>query len=111
MDGLREFVCIFKLRPDILQGDTRPEDQEILRLHREYCQHMVGEGRYVLASTSLNNAYELCVMKAESEEVARQVFESDPAVKAGVVHAELHIGVTDYQAGQACNFFNSCRND
>jgi hypothetical protein len=94
MDQLQEYVYIFKPGRDKFWASLTSEERAVMDRHDKYCQEMVSEGTYVLSELSLNGAYGICVFKAESPEAALQVFGNDPAIKAGLVHAELHLGVT-----------------
>ena|SRR5208337_2188310 len=95
MNQLQEFVYIFKPGRDKFWANLTPEEKAVMDRHDQYCQEMISEGRCVLSELSLNGACGICVFKAESPEAALQVFGNDPAIKAGLVHAELHRGVTD----------------
>jgi hypothetical protein len=94
MDQLQEFVYIFKPGRDNFWGSLTSEEKGVMDRHDLYCQEMKSEGRAVISELSLNGAYGICVFRAESLESALQVFRDDPAIKAGLMHAELHHGLT-----------------
>ena len=91
----QEYVYIFKPGRDNFWGSLTAEEKAIMEKRDQYCQGMISEGTYLLSEISLNGAYGICVFKAESPEAALKIFGNDPAIKAGLVDAELHLGVTD----------------
>ncbi|MDF2958641.1 MAG: hypothetical protein K0S39_376 [Paenibacillus sp.] len=90
MDQQLEFVYIFKPKRDDFLQTLTPEEMVAMGAHFEYCNGLFAEGTLVMSGACLDGAYGMVVIKADSEETARRIFENDPAVKANVVHAELH---------------------
>lgn len=76
-------------RDDFIQTMT-PEEQAAMSGHVQHCHSLAAEERIVLLGVCQDGAYGILVFRAESEQAARTFFEDDPAVKAGIVHSELH---------------------
>ncbi|MBL0385796.1 hypothetical protein JJB07_03960 [Tumebacillus sp. ITR2] len=58
--------------------------------HFEYLKDLLEKGTLLLAGPCLDRTMGITVFKAESIEEARAIMENDPAVKLGVMSAELH---------------------
>jgi len=86
---------LYRLRPArpalLAEGATSDEDRFITE-HFEYLKELTRERVVLLAGRTLNKddtGFGIVIFRAESEDEARRVMESDPAVKAGVFRAEL----------------------
>lgn len=87
---------IYLLRPSriemVTEGPT-PEEMQVLGAHAAYLDKLAGEGTMLLAGRTQNNdasTLGLAIFFAESETAARAIMEGDPAVKNGVMRAELY---------------------
>ncbi len=72
-----------------------PEIEELQRQHLAHINHMAESGELVLAGPFLEQSGEkalsgLFIFKVESEPAARELTESDPAVKAGRLVYEIY---------------------
>jgi len=76
-------------RPDFLASIT-PAEKAVMGEHQAYTKRLFDEGKIVLGGAATDGAIGVIVWKLGSAEEAREVFENDPAVKAGVGEAELH---------------------
>ncbi len=87
---------LYKITPTRLEMVTaRPTAEEDLVLddHFDYLKGLALSGALVLAGRTTNNdatTFGLVLLWAESEAAARQIMEADPAVKQGVMRAELY---------------------
>jgi uncharacterized protein YciI len=63
---------------------------EIMNQHFGYLQNLIQEGKLLLAGPSLDRQFGVAILTVDSEELAREIMENDPAVKFGVMTAELH---------------------
>ena len=86
---------IYRLLPTRLEmltvGPTERE-AEIVRQHFEYLQGLTAAGIVLVAGrtqTADERTYGIVVLVAQSEASARQLMAEDPAVKHGVMRAEL----------------------
>jgi uncharacterized protein YciI len=87
---------LYKIQPTRLemltQGPTA-EEASIVAQHFAYLKGLAEQGVIVLAGRTLNadeSTFGIVIFKADSEESARAVMTNDPAVKNGVMRAELY---------------------
>lgn len=74
------------------QVDPDPVESAAIQAHFEYLMALAAAGSVKFIGRTLNedeNAFGIVVFEAESEQAARNVMQGDPAVTAGVMHAEL----------------------
>ena len=79
-------------RPEMLSDGPTPEESEIVSQHFAYLKDLTERGIVVLAGRTLNtdaSSFGIVILNAPSEEAARQLVENDPAVRGGVMRAEL----------------------
>ena len=76
-------------RPDFISSTT-PEEEEILEIHFEYLKKNLDEGILILAGPCLDGEFGIVIFRAESEKEAEAFMNTDPAVKKGLMTAELH---------------------
>ena len=87
---------LYKIQPTRLemltQGPT-PEEAAIVAQHLAYLQRSAEQGVVVLAGrtqTADERAFGIVILRAASEEAARNVMNNDPAVQKGIMRAELY---------------------
>ena len=87
---------LYVLKPSrigmITEGPT-PEESEIVGRHFAHLQDLTAKGVMILMGRTQNNdesTFGICIFEAEDESAARRIMESDPAVGAGVMRAELY---------------------
>lgn len=79
-------------RPEMLSEGSTDEEAEITSQHYYYLKNLSDEGVVVLAGRTLNtdpSSFGIIILNADSEQAAREIMESDPAVSSGVMQAEL----------------------
>ena len=87
---------LYTIRPTrigMLSEGPTSEEAVIVSLHFDYLSRLVDQAVVVLAGRTLTTderSFGIVILRAESDEVARSVVENDPAVKAGVMRAELY---------------------
>ncbi|HYF95874.1 MAG TPA: YciI family protein [Symbiobacteriaceae bacterium] len=79
---------LLPVRPT-LGFDATPEEDEIVGRHFSYLKGLLAEGRLVLAAPAADYSFGLTIFEAESEAEARAIMEGDPAVRNGIMTAEL----------------------
>jgi uncharacterized protein YciI len=86
-----QFIYLLRpVRPGLALSPT-PEEQAIVNEHFEYLKAKLEAGELFLAGrTTDENPLGIAVFEAESLEAAREFMIFDPAVKQGVMVAELH---------------------
>jgi len=76
----------------LVEGPT-PEEAAIVSQHFDYLSALVQSAVVVLAGRTLTTderSFGIVILRAESDDDARSIMENDPAVKAGVMRAELY---------------------
>lgn len=83
---------IYVLRPcrQGLSDAPTPEEEASLDEHFQYLRRELEEGGLILAGPCLDGALGVVVFRAPTEEAAREFMEADPAVRHGLMRAELH---------------------
>jgi uncharacterized protein YciI len=80
-------------RPEMLMVGPTPEEETKVAEHFAYLQRLLAQGVLILAGRTLNtdpSAFGIVIFTAASEAEARAVVDDDPAVKYGVMRAELY---------------------
>jgi uncharacterized protein YciI len=75
----------------LTEGPTADE-QRIIGEHFTYLKQATADGTVLLAGRTLNtdpSSFGIVIFREASEEAARTFMESDPAVRAGVMKADL----------------------
>jgi len=76
----------------LAEGPT-PEEAETVSRHFAYLQDLTEKGVMILMGRTQNNdasTFGICIFEAEDESTARMIMEADPAVRAGVMRADLY---------------------
>lgn len=79
-------------RATMLSEGATPEEDAIVSEHFTYLQNLNEQGIVLLAGRTLNTdstSFGIIIFEAENDDSARQLMENDPAVKQGVMKAEL----------------------
>ena len=77
----------------MLSEGATEEETKAVSAHFEYLKGHQKQGILILAGRTLNideSSFGIVIFNAESEEQARMIMESDPAVVEGVMQAELY---------------------
>ncbi len=94
MNELEQFLYVLRPgRPDMLSTGHTEEEMEVIGRHANYLRDLTDQKIVVLAGHTENSGdgtFGLVVLYAESRDSAAQVMGNDPAVKEGVLTAELH---------------------
>lgn len=86
---------LYQLRPiapDMLVRGTSAREQDVVEAHFAHLQRLLEEGVVLMAgrtTTEDENTFGIVILEAESEQLARQLMEADPAVAQGVMRAQL----------------------
>jgi uncharacterized protein len=79
-------------RPAMLTDGPTPEEQRIVGEHFAYLKQATAEGTVQFAGRTLNtdpSSFGIVIFREASDDAARGFMEFDPAVRAGVMRAEL----------------------
>ena len=90
MGPVSEWLCIIRPPRQTFMQDASPEEQEVMSRHFEYLKGLLADGKLILAGPSLDVAFGIIVLEAETEEEARRLIEADPSVAEGIQTPELH---------------------
>jgi uncharacterized protein YciI len=87
-----ESTFIYVLRPcrPGLIHETTPQEEATLDEHFEYLHRSLEEGRLILAGPCLDGEFGVVVFRAATEQAAVEFMGGDPAVRYGLMTAELH---------------------
>lgn len=90
----QQYLYVLRLIPRLLREDGWTEqDHQVVSRHFDALQRLLAEGRLILAGRTLGegeNCFGLVILEAQSTEEARQLMESDPAVREGIMTAILY---------------------
>lgn len=90
MSETLNFVYVLRLvKPESL-GRMSSHDETIVDEHFEYLKKALTEGKLTLAGRCLDGEFGVVIFRAESERDAKDFMKNDPAVKKGIMTAELH---------------------
>ena len=93
MSSISQFLYrIQPTRPAMLSDGATPEEDALTAQHFRYLQTLTEQGVVILAGRTLNtdpSSFGIIIFNAESEDVARSIVDNDPAVRGGVMRAEL----------------------
>ncbi len=88
-----EFIYMLKLIPRLHKEENwTPVDEGIVQQHFNRLQEWTDSGVVILAGRTLNeerNAFGIVVFEADGEDQAKSFMEEDPAVKEGIMTADL----------------------
>ncbi len=89
----KEYIYVLKLSPEFYNPDNWTErENNIVQDHFNRLKKMLEEGSLVLAGRTLNtddDGFGIVIFNAASDEEAERIAESDPAVKAGIMSAQV----------------------
>ena len=87
---------LYKIQPTRLEMITQgrsPDEATLVAQHLAYLQGLAAQGVVVLAGRTLNadeRTFGVVIFRASSEQAARSIMNNDPAVKNGIMRAELY---------------------
>lgn len=84
------FIYLLRPKRPNLVDDASPEEESRLSEHAEYLQRALEEGKLILAGPCVDGEFGVVVFRAASEEAAEAFMLSDPAIRHGLMTAELH---------------------
>lgn len=91
---LKQFIYVLRLVPRLhVDANWTKEDEMVLSRHLTRFKRAIETGELILAGRTLepgDKTFGIAVFEATDEAAARSFMESDPAVVAGLMTAELH---------------------
>lgn len=85
----KEFIYVLKLAKNRSEEFSSAEEA-IMEGHFDRLKKTLAEGRLVFAGPCEDRAFGIVVFRAQSKEEAEKFMKNDPAVKHGIMTAELH---------------------
>lgn len=93
-DKPKQFIYVLRLVPRLHSDSAWTKDDEVaLSRHFARFKHAIDTGELILAGRTMepgDKTFGIAVFEAADEKAARSFMESDPAVVAGLMTAELH---------------------
>lgn len=86
---------LYQLRPadpEMLVRGTSQREEDIVASHFAYLQGLLEQGVVLMAGRTITedeDTFGIVVLEAESEPIARQLMAADPAVRDGLMNAQL----------------------
>ncbi|MCC6650279.1 MAG: hypothetical protein IT348_03925 [Candidatus Eisenbacteria bacterium] len=80
-------------RPAMLIEGPTAEEARLVGEHYDHLERLLGEGIVLMAGRTLNSdtsAFGIVVFTADTPQQAMEIVNEDPAVKHGIMHAELY---------------------
>jgi uncharacterized protein YciI len=80
-------------RPEMLSRGSTPQEDEIVSQHFNYLSTLAEKGVVLLAGRTQNtdeSSFGIVIFQAESIESAQDIVHNDPAIKNGVMKAQLY---------------------
>jgi uncharacterized protein YciI len=93
-DKPKQFIYVLRLVPRLHSDSAWTKDDEMaLSRHFVRFKHAIDTGELILAGRTMepgDKTFGIAIFEAADEKAARSFMESDPAVVAGLMTAELH---------------------
>ncbi len=87
---MKTYIYRNELVPVIRQDGFSAEDQKIMSKHFEYLKSYMEAGKLLLAGPCEDRAFGIAIFYAESDAEARAFMNNDPAIRDGLMTAEVH---------------------
>ena len=87
---LSTFIYLLRPKRPNLVYDATPEEESRLGEDFECLQRALVEGKLILAGPCVDGEFGVVVFRAATEEEAEEFMLSDPAIRRGLMNAELH---------------------
>ncbi len=92
----QQYIYVLKLIPRLNGAPAEAwtdADNKIVETHFHRLQKLLSEGKLILAGRTLNEddtAFGIVILEVDSEDEARSLMDTDPAVSGAVMTAELY---------------------
>jgi len=90
MDGNSTYVMTLRPNRENFIATMTPEEKAAMGQHFLYSRGLFDEGKIIIGGAATDGSIGIIIFRAGSPEEARQIFENDPAVRAGIGQAEVH---------------------
>lgn len=90
---MNQYLCLLTpTRIEMVTVGPTPEEQAIVSEHFAHLTALTVQGVMLLVGRTQDNSprtFGVAIFQAESDEQAQAIMNSDPAVRKGIMHAEL----------------------
>jgi len=90
MSQSMEFIETLRSKRENFVATMTPEEKAVMGEHFAYNRRLFEEGKILLGGAATDGAIGIIILRVGSAEEAQQIYENDPAVKAGIGYPELH---------------------
>ena len=90
MSVMPTFIYVVKLVKSEMLEKMSSEEEAVVEDHFNRLRKALAEGKLILAGPCLDGEFGIVVFRAQSGEEAEKFMKNDPAVKKGIMTAELH---------------------
>jgi uncharacterized protein YciI len=90
MSDASTFAYVLRLIRRESFGNLSSQEEKIVDEHFEYLKKKLNEGKLILAGPCLDGEFGIAIFRAASKKEAESFVKNDPAIKDGVMTAELH---------------------
>jgi uncharacterized protein YciI len=87
---LPTFIYVLRAEGRNLIDETTPEEEARLGEHFDYLERALEDGKLILAGPCLDGEFGVVLFRAATDDEASEFVQSDPAVRRGLMTAELH---------------------
>jgi len=84
------FIYVLRTKGRNLIDEATPEEEARLGEHLDYLNRALEDGKLILAGPCLDGDFGIVVFRAATERAALEFMQSDPAVRHGLMTAELY---------------------
>ena len=84
------FIYVLRAEGRNLIDETTPEEEARLGEHFDYLERALEDGKLILAGPCLDGEFGVVLFRAATDDEASEFVQSDPAVRRGLMTAELH---------------------
>jgi uncharacterized protein YciI len=83
MSQSMEFIETLRSKRENFVATMTPEEKAVMGEHFAYNRRLFEEGKILLGGAATDGAIGIIILRVGSAEEAQQIYENDPAVKAG----------------------------
>jgi len=84
------FIYVLRTKGRNYIDEATPQEEATLGEHFEYLQRALNDEKLILAGPCEDGEFGIVVFRAATEKEALEFMQSDPAVRHGLMTAELH---------------------
>lgn len=90
MEEKKHFIYIIKPYKENFAYNMTEEEAGIMAKHFAYLKNLYDMGKLILAGPETSGKFGIAIFEADNLEHAKELTANDPAVKSGIVTAEIY---------------------